>query len=165
MTDRQRSSRISPDMPNRYQNTESVCSCFSAYTTPAHSLRTKEDETIFKSVKYNVFLFTLLQKQEFTGNMNWIGIGNRLCRLLNQKLRIAERQAKRGFKLFIYKYQAYPLQLFLLEQKVRFKSKYSLCLQKLHTILKWLESKTDRKKIKRDKHRKKIGLFNLSKLA
>lgn len=55
--------------------------------------------------------------------------------LLNQKLWIAERQAKRGFKLFIYKYQAYPLQLFPLEPKVRFKNKYSLCLQKLTRLL------------------------------
>lgn len=47
--------------------------------------------------------------------MNVFRIGTRLCLLLNQKLWIAERQAKGGFKLFIYKYQALPLQLFPLK--------------------------------------------------
>ena len=108
VTDRQRSSRISPGMSNRYKKTETVCSGFSAYTSPKRSAKTKEHETIFKSVDYVLFSLTLRYNGEFTGTINCLWIGNRLCLLLNQKLRIAERQAKRGFKLFIYKYQALP---------------------------------------------------------
>ncbi len=146
VTDRQRLSRISPGPPNRYRKTESVCSCWEHTQSPRVHREQKENETIFKSVQCDFISVALLQSREFTGDTNVLRIGNRLCLLLNQKLWIAERQAKRGFKLFIYKYQAYPLQLFPLEPKVRFKNKYSLCLQKLHSTLQRLENKTGRQK-------------------
>lgn len=53
--------------------------------------------------------------------LNVLRIGIRFLFLLNQKPWIAARQAKGGFKLFIYKYQAYPLQLFPPESVIHIK--------------------------------------------